>query len=429
MTMTVRPRQSGLCVAQFACMSMLLAACGGGNGNGARDVGGDDPPPPDTPGEPQLTTVRMFTSLPSFDAPVLALQAPGDTSAWYVVEQAGRVLSFDNETSVTTTRTILDLRSRVSSGGEAGLLGMAFHPAYPADPRAYLSYTTTVDGAFVSRIVEIRTRDGGTTLDPTTERVLLTVAQPARNHNGGHIAFGPDGLLYAGFGDGGGAGDPAAPIGNGQSLTTLLGKILRIDVEAPAGDAGAAYGIPPGNPFAANGRCGGGSGVASCAEIFAWGFRNPWRWSFDRVTGEFWVADVGEASREEVNRIDAGGNYGWRCFEGTQVFNADCGPNSGSSLPPVAEYDHAAGLSVTGGYVYRGDEFELLAGQYVFGDFVSGRLWQLPASVQPTRVVTAADGVDTGLSLVSFAEDAAGELYALDYAGALHRVRTAAGTP
>jgi glucose/arabinose dehydrogenase len=432
MSTTSRPRPHRLFAALFACVSILVSACGGGNGTGARDGGdgGGDPLPPDPPGEPQLTTARVFPSLPNFDAPVLALQAPGDPSEWYVVEQAGRVHSFDNEPSVATTHTVLDLRSRVTSGGEAGLLGMAFHPAYPADPRAYLSYTTTVDGALVSRIVEVRTRDGGNTLDPATERLLLTVPQPARNHNGGHIAFGPtDGLLYAGFGDGGGAGDPSAPIGNGQRLTTLLGKILRIDVEVPAGDGGPAYGIPPGNPFAANGRCSGGSGDAPCAEIFAWGFRNPWRWSFDRATGEFWVADVGEGSREEVNRIDAGGNYGWRCFEGTQAFNSDCGQNSGTSLPPVAEYDHSAGRSVTGGYVYRGDEFDGLAGRYVFGDFISGRLWQLPASVQPTRTVAAAEAVETGLSLVSFAEDVAGELYALDYAGALHRVRIAAGTP
>ena len=377
--------------------------------------------PAGTAGEPRLTTVRAYPQLPAFDAPVLALQAPGDGSTWYVVEQAGRVLSFDDDPAVATVRTFLDLRSRVDSGGEAGLLGMAFHPAWPADPRVYLSYTATVDDAFVSRITELRSRDGGATLDVQGERVLLTVAQPARNHNGGHLAFGPDdGLLYAGFGDGGGAGDSSAPIGNGQRLTTLLGKMLRLDV---AGDG--VYGIPAGNPYAGNARCDGGTGDALCPEIYAYGFRNPWRWSFDRATGELWVADVGQGAREEVDRVEAGGNYGWRCFEGTQPFDSDCGPNAGTSLPPVAEYDHSAGRSVTGGYVYRGAAFPGLAGRYVFGDFITGRLWQLPASVQPTRGVTATEAVETGLSLVSFAEDAAGELYALDYAGALHRVRIA----
>jgi glucose/arabinose dehydrogenase len=271
-------------------------------------------------------------------------------------------------------------------------------------------------------VSEFRTTDGGATLDPDSERVLFTVVQPASNHNGGHVAFGPhDGLLYVGLGDGGSGGDPWEPIGNGQRLTTLLGKILRIDVGGSSGDV--PYSIPPGNPYAGNATCEGGSGDQPCPEIYAYGFRNPWRWSFDRATGELWVGDVGQGEREEVDRVTAGGNYGWRCFEGTRAFNADCGPNAGVSLPPLVEYDHGAGESITGGYVYRGSAFPGLQGRYVFGDFISGRLWHVPGTVTPTRQVTAADAAATGLGISSFAEGVNGELLAVDYfTGTLHRV-------
>ena len=369
-----------------------------------------------------LSTERAFPSLPAFVAPVLALQAPGDRSTWYVVEQAGRVQAFANDASVASTRTFIDLRSRVTSEGERGLLGMAFHPSYPSDPRVYLSYTTTVGADLVSRVSEFRTTDGGTTLAADRERVLFTVVQPARNHNGGHVVFGPhDGLLYVGLGDGGSSGDPWEPIGNGQRLTTLLGKILRIDVNVPTG--GLPYRIPAGNPYASNAPCDDGSGDQPCPEIYAYGFRNPWRFSFDRATGELWVGDVGQGEREEVDRVTAGGNYGWRCFEGTRPFNADCGPNAGVSLPPVVEYDHDVGESITGGYVYRGPATPALQGRYVFGDFITGRLWQVPRTVVPTRQLSRDDATDTALGISSFAEDVDGELLAVDYfTGTLHRV-------
>jgi glucose/arabinose dehydrogenase len=407
----------------------LIGGCGGGgNGSGAGGDGGPPPggggtPPP--PAEVTLGTVRAFDALPAFTAPVLALQEPGDPSSWYVVEQAGRVLRFANDPGAAAVDTVLDLRSHVTSGGERGLLGMAFHPAYPADPQAYLVYTTTVNGALVSRLSAFRTEDGGDTLEPGSERVLLSVPQPASNHNGGHVAFGPDGLLYVGFGDGGGAGDPWEPIGNGQRLTTVLGKLLRIDVTGTSAEL--PYRVPADNPYAGNETCGDGSGPQPCPEIYAYGFRNPWRWSFDRATGELWAADVGQGAREEVDRVVAGGNYGWRCFEGTLRFDADCGPNEGVALPPVAEYSHEAGRSVTGGFVYRGNAIPGLRGRYVFGDFITGRLWHLPGTAAPTTVLTAADAVETGLSLVSFAEDSSGELYALDYAGTLHRLIEADG--
>jgi glucose/arabinose dehydrogenase len=251
--------------------------------------------------------------------------------------------------------------------------------------------------------------------------------QPATNHNGGNLVFGPhDGLLYVGFGDGdgGGAGDPWGTIGNGQDLNTVLGKLLRIDVGG-ATSPSVPYRIPPGNPHAGNLPCNSGTGSQPCPEIFAFGFRNPWRWSFDRTDHDLWVGDVGQGAREEVDRVVAGGNYGWRCLEGTQTYNPDCGPNAGTSLAPVAEYGRAAGQSITGGYVYRGAAIAGLQGRYVFGDFITGRLWHIAADQAPTRLMTADEGSASGLAIASFAEDTAGELYIVDYGGTLHRLRAA----
>jgi len=368
-----------------------------------------------------LATERAFPGLPAFSSPILMLQAPGDAARWFVVELGGTVRAFDNQATVATSRLFVDITARVRSGGEQGLLGMAFHPGYPADPRVYLSYTNASNG-LVSRVSEFRTRDGGQTLDPASEVILLTAAQPAANHNGGNIAFGPDGFLYVGFGDGGSGGDPWGSIGNGQNLTTTLGKLLRIDVQGSTGNV--PYRIPAGNPYAGNALCIGGAGTQNCPEIYAYGLRNPWRWSFDRGTGELWLADVGQGAIEEVNRIVAGGNYGWRCLEGTRAFNATCGPNAPSSLPPVAQYEHTVGQSITGGYVYRGTAMPALAGRYVFGDFVSGRIWHIARDTPPTLTVTA--GFDSGLSIASFGQGSDGELYVVHYGGTLHRLR--AGT-
>jgi uncharacterized repeat protein (TIGR03806 family) len=422
----------------------LLASCGGGD-----DASAPSPPPPVTPpptgsnsgldARPSNTSCvagdrpsqsvalaheRAFAGLPAFSSPILMLQAPRDATRWYVVEQGGTVRVFDNQASVSTSRLFIDIRARVISGGEQGLLGMAFHPDYPADPRVYLSYTNSTSG-LVSRISEFRTRDGGQTLDPTSELILLTVPQPASNHNGGHIAFGPtDRLLYIGFGDGGSGGDPWGAIGNGQLLTTLLGKVLRIDISGSTG--GTPYRIPAGNPYAGNALCPTGSGAQNCPEIHAYGLRNPWRWSFDRGTGQLWLADVGQGQIEEVNRISAGGNYGWRCFEGTRTYNSSCGPNAGSSLPPVAQYDHSAGVSITGGFVYRGSAIPALQGRYVFGDFGTGRIWHIAGDTAPTRTVTGSEAYASGLAIASFGEDSDGELYVVEYGGLLHRLR--AGT-
>ena len=364
-----------------------------------------------------LGTERAFASLPPFTNPVLLLHAPNDASRWFVVEQGGVVRAFANQAGVASSVVFVEITSRVRSGGEQGLLGLAFHPDFPSDPRAYLSYTNATSG-LVSRVSEFRTRDGGSTLDPASERVLLSVPQPATNHNGGHIAFGPDGFLYVGLGDGGSGGDPWGTFGNGQNLQTLLGKMLRIDVVSATG--AVPYRIPADNPHAGNALCSAGTGAQACPEIYAYGFRNPWRWSFDPGSGDLWVGDVGQGALEEVNRVGRGGNYGWRCFEGTNAFNANCGPNAASSLPPVAQYGRSAGQSVTGGFVYRGSAVPALTGRYVFGDFVTGRIWHIARETAPTLTVGA--GFDNGLSIASFGQGLDKELYVLHYGGTVHRL-------
>jgi glucose/arabinose dehydrogenase len=389
------------CRAALLCAA--LAACGGGGG---------EPPPPPPPPEPPLGVERVFPAL-SFSQPVAMLQAPGNATRWFVVEQAGRVRVFANNPQVGAFTTFAEISGRVTSGGEMGLLGMAFHPQFPIDPRVFLSYTndSPPDGR-VSRISQF-TLDAGGNLDPLSEQILMKISQPETNHNGGNIAFGPDGLLYIGIGDGGGGNDQHGAIGNGQLMATLLGKMLRIDVSPAAG-----YAIPPGNPFFMNAQCGaGGTGSDPCPEIFASGFRNPWRWSFDAAT--LWVGDVGQDELEEVDRVSVGGNYGWRCFEGTRATGLACGSEP-NLLAPVAQYGRSVGASITGGYVYRGSAIAGLFGRYVFADFVSGRLMHIGADAQPT--VTIAAGFDTGLNISSFGRDAAGELYVVDYGGGLYRV-------
>jgi uncharacterized repeat protein (TIGR03806 family) len=360
---------------------------------------------------------RVFPSL-TFVSPILALQAPGDSSRWYVVQQGGQVLRFVNNSGTTTTNTVIDLSGRITSGGETGLLGMAFHPNFPTDRRVFLSYTSS--GTLTSHISSFLTLDGGLTLDPTSERILLTLNQPESNHNGGNIAFGPDGFLYIGFGDGGGGGDQHTqngPIGNGQSLTTLLGKILRMDVGTV--ETANTYTIPSTNPFAANPKCGPATNAQSCPEIYAYGMRNPWRWSFDRQSGELWVGDVGQNTYEEVDIVTRGGNYGWRCREGLHPYNTSGCPTSGF-IDPVAEYDHSLGVSITGGYVYRGPQTTALRGRYIFGDFGSGTVWTLLPDNSGGYTRTSLVG--SGLAISSFAQANDGELYVVDYSGGLYRL-------
>ncbi len=346
---------------------------------------------------------RVYPAL-SFNQPVLMLQAPGHADRWYVVERAGRVLRFDDLPGVASTSTAIDIGASIDGSGEGGLLGMAFHPNFAVNGYVYLSYTApSVSAALETRIARFTSSDGGLTFDPGSEFIVLQLDQPFTNHNGGHIAFGPDGYLYIGLGDGGSGGDP---LGNGQNVNTLLGAMLRIDV-----DSASPYAIPLGNPFAG----GGGRG-----EIYAWGLRNPWRFSFDRVGGGLWAGDVGQGDYEEVDRIRNGRNYGWNIREGAHCYNAASCPTAGLTDPEV-DYDHSLGCSVTGGYVYRGNALAELYGVYVFGDFCSGRIWGFD-----TWASSGVDElIDTGLTIVSFAETQDGELLIIDYGGGIYRLQVA----
>jgi uncharacterized repeat protein (TIGR03806 family) len=368
-----------------------------------------------------VATQDAYPAAPGFVNATKLLQAPGAPGRWFVLEKAGRIRTFTTANPAGVT-TWLDYTGRVDTASEGGMLGLAFHPAFPATREAYLSYTVDVAGAMVSRITRVRLDDAfAPTGGGTVEEVLLEVNQPFDNHNGGDIAFGADGFLYIGIGDGGSAGDP----GNvAQNTTRLLGKMLRIDVLGVAFPT-PRYRIPADNPFAANPRCGPGTNAAACPEVYAWGFRNPWRWSFDPPTGQLWLADVGQNAREEINVVARGGNYGWRCREGTADYSPNGCPAAGL-LDPVAEYPHTSGNnSVTGGYVYRGSAIPALRGRYVFGDFSSGRIWALAAD--GSGGYDLEELVDTPANVPAFGVDAAGELYYVEYAGSGRIRRLVAG--
>ncbi len=375
-------------------------------------------------GGASVTTENSFPDLPAFARPVALLQAPDDSSRWFVVEQTGRVRVFSNDPLVSSFQTFIDLRTSVDPPppNESGLLGMAFHPDFAANRQVFLSYTEP-GSPLVSVVSRFTSLDGGSTLDPSTQVVILRLNQDAGNHNGGHLAFGPDGYLYIGFGDGGGGGDP---LDRAQDPTNLLGAMLRIDV-----DGAAPYGIPPDNPFAGNPLCPSDPGVSGqeCPEIYAWGLRNPWRWSFDRNTGEIWLGDVGQNAREEVNRIERGGNYGWDCREGANPFSspaASCAAETGL-VDPVAQYDHGEGSSISGGYVYRGTEIPALIGRFVFADYVSSKLWALADNGQGGYDLEVLDD-SLGFNVPGFGEANNGELYVIDFGGRIRKLVEGSGS-
>ncbi len=294
------------------------------------------------------------------------LQNSGDsTDRIFVVEQTGRIKVFDNSPAIQSTKTFLDITDRVAAGGEMGLLGLAFHPDYENNGYFYVNYTFS--SPLMTRIsrftVSFANPDSA---DKNSELILLSFNQPFPNHNGGWIGFGlNDGYLYIGVGDGGSSGDPR---NNAQDLTNLLGKILRINVDNQ--DTGLDYAIPPDNPFVDS-----TGGVKK--EIYAWGLRNPWRNSFDPVTGWLWCGDVGQNTWEEINIIEKGKNYGWRCYEGNHAYNTvGCGTEN-DYVFPILEYSHSIGYSITGGYVYYGPNVPQLTGKYVYADWGSDRIWTL----------------------------------------------------
>jgi glucose/arabinose dehydrogenase len=319
-----------------------------------------------------------------------------------VLEQAGVIRVVQNNTILEAP--FLDLLDRVgSNGNERGLLGIALHPGFEANRLFYLNYTDKAGNSVISRFTAAADLSAA---DPGSEAILLQVEQPYANHNGGVIAFGPDGFLYVGLGDGGSAGDPQ---GNGQSLDTLLGKVLRIDVE------GDPYAIPPTNPFAN----GGGR-----PEIFAYGLRNPWRFSFDRLTGDLYIADVGQNAWEEINFFPAGTpggiNFGWNYREGRHAYQGNP-PADVQLVDPVAEYPHSEGCSVTGGYVYRGQTMPEFRGVYLYIDYCSGKLWGLLRDGSGAWI--SRELFQTGFAVTSFGQDRLGELYMTDQKnGALYRL-------
>lgn len=362
-----------------------------------------------------ITAENAFPTTPPFTQPTKLLQAPGDTARWFVLEKTGRAKVFRTDTPATVS-TWLDFSARVNTSSEGGLLSLAFHPLYPARREVFVSYTT---GSPMQLVVSRLIINNVTTPTTVTEQMLLTISKPWDNHNGGDLAFGNDGYLYVSTGDGGSGGDPN---NYAQNLSRLLGKMLRIDVYDSAGWPSPRYGIPPDNPYAANTRCGAGSNASPCPELFAWGLRNPWRFSIDAPTGTIWAGDVGQDAREEIDRISLGGNYGWRCREGTQAYNTSGCPSSGL-IAPVAEYSHTNGnSSVTGGQVYRGNLVPQLRGRYVYGDFGSGRIWAL--TDDGNGGFTQEQLLDTSAGISSFALGHDDELYFTDYSsGRLYRLQ------
>jgi len=380
---------------------LLLGSCGGGSNSAP--VAGPPPASAPPPGGLDTDVQRVFNQI-SFASPVALMQAPGDNSRWFAVEQSGIIRVFDNDQNVVQgdVDVFVDIRGRVTSGGELGLLGMAFHPNFAANDEVFLSYT---GGASLTSFISRFTVDPLTgNLDQNSESIVLTVLQDRTNHNGGNIAFGPDDLLYIGFGDGGGSGDTQ---GRAQNTTNLLGTIVRIDV-----DSVGLYDIPPDNPFPMNPLCVQGFGGTDCPEIYAWGLRNPWRFSFDAQTGELWVGDVGQNTWEEIDRVELGMNFGWNEREGAHCFAPTCLTNN---VDPITEYGHNVGSSVTGGFVYRGTVNPNLQGYYIFGDFGTGRIWAVDATSPQGTSPTEID--DTTLNISSFAEGVDGELYAVDHGG------------
>jgi glucose/arabinose dehydrogenase len=356
-----------------------------------------------------------FPSL-SFTRP-LDLEYPGDrTNRLFVVEQSGVIWVFQNDSNVTQKNIFLDIQDRVNdSGNEQGLLGLAFHPDYENNGYFYVNYTASnPNRTEISRFsVSAPNPDSA---DKNSEFHILSYNQPYSNHNGGKVAFGPaDGYLYIGVGDGGSGGDPQC---NAQNLLTLLGSILRIDVNTSVGSQ--HYGIPPDNPFAGNAQ-------GYREEIYAYGLRNPWRFSFDPVTNWLWVGDVGQNTYEEVDVVSKGGNYGWNIFEGFHCYtNApscqtqSCSDTTGLKMP-IWEYTHSVGISITGGYVYRGPGVPELNGKYIYADYGSGRIWSLEYDgVNPATNTLL---MDTNLLISSFGADQNQELYICAFDGKIYRFK------
>jgi glucose/arabinose dehydrogenase len=386
-------------IAAVTIAALFLANCGGSSSS-------PSPNPTPTPsGPPPTLALNLVVS--GLSSP-LDLESPDDGSGrLFVVEQGGRIKIIQN--GAVLSPPFLDISSKITTGGEMGLLGVTFHPNFSASPKFYVNYVRTQAGQIQSVIAEYSVASASSNQsDASTERILLTVNQVGNftNHKAGELAFGSDGFLYFGLGDGGSGGDPN---GNGQNKQTLLGKMMRIDVDHPSG--GLQYGIPSDNPFVSGG---------GLPEIYAYGFRNPWRFSFDRSSNRLFVADVGQGSFEEVDIVQKGGNYGWNTMEGNHCFNPATGCNMNGLALPIAEYDHSVGIAVIGGYVYHGTSIANLQGTYVFGD-LNGKVFGLQETSPNnwTRTLLAT----TSTTLSSFGQDQSGDLYVVDLSGSVFKIR------
>ncbi len=329
--------------------------------------------------------------------PIYIAPVPGEAGSFWIVEQAGRIKRLKN--GVLDAKPVLDISRKVKFGGEMGLLGLAFHPQFEKNKRFFLNYNPASDMATI--VAEFNA-------DTLAEKTILKFAQPFSNHNGGMLEFGTDGHLYISTGDGGSGGDPQ---NNGQKLDTLLGKILRINV-----DGAAPYSIPKDNPLV---------GKAGRGEIFAWGLRNVWRFSFDRKTGLMFGGDVGQNKYEEIDIIEKGKNYGWVTMEGTHCFRPEKNCETKGLTNPIFEYPRSEGISITGGYVYRGSKLPALDGVYVYSDFGSGKIWGLTWDADSKRAVKNELLVNSHQPISSFGQDTDGELFALSYAGMIYRLEEA----
>ena len=343
----------------------------------------------------------------SFTRPVDLQHAGDHSNRIFVAEQSGVISVFPNDPTATTKTVFLDIRSKVDdAGNEEGLLGLAFHPDYKTNGYFYVNYTASnPDRTVISRFKASSQADKA---DATSELVILTFDQPYSNHNGGQVSFGPDGYLYIAVGDGGSGGDPHD---NGQNRSTLLGKILRIDVNKQ--ENGMQYGIPGDNPFAKN-----TSGYRE--EIYAYGLRNPWRLSFDAENGWLWTGDVGQNAYEEIDVIMKGGNYGWNTMEGNHCYEPSSGCDRSGLKIPIHEYNRDAGISITGGFVYRGASLTELKGKYIYADYATRRIWALDHTDMNKPINTELIQADFNIS--SFGVDQNNELYLCGFDGKIYKL-------
>jgi glucose/arabinose dehydrogenase len=349
-------------------------------------------------------TIQLEPVVTGLTSPVFVTNAHDGSNRLFIVEQAGTIKVLQPGSSTPTV--FLNISTLVLSGGERGLLGLAFHPQYHDNRRFFVYYTRQTDGAI--RIAEYQTSVADPNVADLTETPILTIPHPGQsNHNGGMIEFGPDGFLYAGTGDGGSANDPP---NNAQNINVLLGKILRIDIDHPAG--GLPYSSPTSNPFV---------GIPGADEIYSFGVRNPWRYSFDRGTSKLYLGDVGQGAREEVDIVTLGGNYGWKIMEGSicnpNINNGQCTPPP-DHIPPISEYTHSAGrCSITGGYVYRGVRSSLPTGAYIFADYCTGEIFLMQNGLNTSPLL-----LDTSFNISSFGQDESGEIYVVAIGGSLSRI-------